>query len=175
MGHKTDMRRYAPTRGGRAKSPSQLTILNKIPNDEWYTPIELIRSLGEFDLDPACGPGCPNKTARRRYAQRGEEKPWAGRVWLNPPFSNVVPWVDRMIEHGNGVLFVFGRVDAVWFQRAAAASDGVYLLRGRVQFQRTGGTTGRCPLGCVLFGFGARNRRAIQRCGYPGIWLTTDH
>lgn len=140
-------------------------------SDEWYTPIALVRALGNFDLDPACGPECPNKTARRRYGERGLERKWSGRVWLNPPFSNAVPWVDKMIEHRNGIMLVFGRVDTVWFQRACEAASGVYLLKGRIQFERPAGTTGRCPLGCVLFGFGAANRRAIQKCGWPGIWL----
>jgi hypothetical protein len=141
-------------------------------SDEWYTPIELIRSLGEFDLDPACGPKCGSRTAKRHYECDGLSRPWFGRVWLNPPFSCVPPWVDRMVEHNNGVMLVFGRVDAAWFQRACEAAAGVYLIRGRVQFDRPGGSTGKCPLGCVLFGFGERNRRAIQKCGWPGTWLS---
>ena len=141
-------------------------------SDEWYTPIELIRSLGEFDLDPACGPQCKNRTAKRRYGVNGLEREWFGRVWLNPPFSCVPPWVDRMIEQNNGVMLVFGRVDAVWFQRACKVAAGIYLLRGRVQFDRPNGTTGRCPLGCCLFAFGAANRRAIRNCSWPGTWLT---
>lgn len=175
-------RTHTHTRNARAKSrwANMQTTCDRTKahrqatsSDEWYAPIELIRSLGEFDLDPACGPQCRNRTAKRRYGCNGLEREWFGRVWLNPPFSYVPPWVDRMIKHNNGVMLVFGRVDAVWFQRACAAASGVYLLCGRIQFDRPGGSTGRCPLGCVLFGFGERNRRAIHRCSWPGIWLSS--
>lgn len=150
------------------------TMENRAQSDEWYTPIDLIRSLGEFDLDPSCGPRCPNRTAKRRYGVRGVERPWRGRVWLNPPFSDVKPWVEKMIAHDDGVMLVFARTDAGWFQSAVAAAAGVYLLRGRVQFERPGGATGKCPLGCVLLGFGEANRVAIQQCGWPGSWLRCE-
>lgn len=148
--------------------------LHKKSSDEWYSPLEMIRALGRFDLDPACGPLCPNRTARRRFGpiENGLCQNWKGRVWCNPPFSNVVPWVDRMIAHNNGCLLVFSRSDAVWFQRAAVAARGVFFLKGRTQFSRPEKQTrSHCPLGCVLFGFGEPNRRAIREAEFPGIWL----
>lgn len=38
-------------------------------NDEWYTPMEIIRSLGEFDLDPASSPEAfrLNRSAKKIY------------------------------------------------------------------------------------------------------------
>lgn len=164
--------RTMPGRGRFANLKPRAAAKRANESDEWYTPISLIRALGEFDLDPACGPSCPNRTAKRRYATRGLERQWEGRVWLNPPFSYAPPWVDKMIAHGNGVMLVFARADAVWFQRACEAARGVYLLRGRLEFERPQGRTGHCPIGCVLFGFGAANRRAIQNCAWPGVWLT---
>ncbi|MDE2102063.1 MAG: adenine methyltransferase [Patescibacteria group bacterium] len=143
------------------------------PNDEWYTPLEIIRALGPFDLDPACGPLCDNATARRRYRSDGLARRWTGRVWLNPPFSNVAPWVDRMIAHRNGIMLVFCRSDAAWFQRAISAAAGVFLFRSRTEFQRPDGSRSKCPLGCCLIPFGARNRRAVLRAGFRGIWLPT--
>jgi len=59
---------------------------------EYYTPPAIVlaaqRLLGEIDLDPASSEKA-NATiqARRIYSERGLEKPWAGRVWLNHPFS----------------------------------------------------------------------------------------
>lgn len=158
----------------RSAAHTQLLADDRNRSDEWYTPPALIAALGQFDLDPACGPGCPNRTARRRYGSRGLDRPWEGRVWLNPPFSDVKPWIERMIAHGNGAALVFARADAKWFQQAVVAARGVFLLHGRIQFDRPGGTVGKCPLGCVLFGFGAANRRAIQRAGLPGLWLAYD-
>src|ERR1043166_792351 len=143
------------------------------PSDEWYTPPALVRALGDFDLDPACGPLCPNITARRRVGPKedGLSIAWRGRVWLNPPFSNSTPWVERMIEHGNGILLSFCRSDAGWFQRAICAGQGVFLLMGRTEFDRPNGKTSRCPLGCCLIPFGRENRDAILKSGIRGTWL----
>lgn len=57
--------------------------------DEWYTPKEIIESLGEFDLDP-CSPVKPLwQTAKVMYNKHddGLKQKWEGRVWLNPPYS----------------------------------------------------------------------------------------
>jgi hypothetical protein len=144
--------------------------------DAWYTPIEIIQSLGKFDLDPCCDNICPNPTAKRKFGpdQDGLSKPWNGRVWCNPPFSNVVPWVDRMIAHGNGVLFVFARSDAIWFQRALASSGMCLLLAGRTTFGRPNGTESRCPLGCALIPFGKRNLKAVKESNIRGQILLTE-
>lgn len=142
-------------------------------SDEWYTPPALIKSLGEFDLDPACGPLCENQTARTRYGTDGLSREWFGRVWLNPPFSDAMPWVDKLVAHGNGILLVFSRSDAVWYQRAVASAGGCFLLKGRIQFQRPGGGPSRCPLGCSLIPFGTANHEAIRASGLDGIFLKT--
>lgn len=147
-------------------------LRGKASTDEWFTPLNFIRALGEFDLDPACGALCRNRTARRRYQEHGLEQAWAGRVWLNPPFSDARPWVEKLAAHGNGILLVFARTDAVWFQRAVAAAGAVFAIKGRIQFTRPGGGPSRCPLGCVLIPFGGANIRAIRRSGIPGLFLS---
>ena len=141
--------------------------------DAWYTPIEIIRSLGEFDLDVACDSMCLNETAKKRFTPEddGLSQPWTGRVWCNPPFSDVVPWVRRMISHGDGVLLVFARSDAIWFQNAVRASGMCLLLAGRTTFGRPDGTKSRCPLGCAIIPFGEANRVAVEKCGVRGLLL----
>lgn len=81
-------------------------------SDEWYTPIEIIRSLVDFDLDP-CAPIVPLwQTAKVMYNRNddGLTKEWHGRVWLNPPYSRplIEQFVRRMAEHGNGNLDLNG-------------------------------------------------------------------
>lgn len=70
---------------------------------EWYTPPwvldEARKVLGSIDLDPAS-----NETANawvqatRFYAKAddGFMRPWAGRVWLNPPFDETERWARRL-------------------------------------------------------------------------------
>lgn len=141
-------------------------------SDEWYTPRWLLESLGEFDLDPACGPRCLTSTARVKYPCNGLDLPWQGRVWLNPPFSNVTAWSKRMIQHNNGIMLVFGRTDAKWMHNALKASGGFFMFLGRVQFYCPSRPSSRCPLGCVLLPFGEGNKEAILKAGFKGMWLS---
>ena len=160
----------------KQKRTGRVSAMLRTPgsSDEWYTPPAFIKALGEFDLDPACGPLCKNRTAHRMFRSGGLEKPWFGRVWLNPPFSDVRPWVEKMRAHGNGILLVCGRVDAVWFQEAVREASGCFLIKGRVQFNRPNVNTGRCPLGCCLLPFGRKNARAIRKSGLPGLFVFPD-
>lgn len=79
-------------------------------SDDYWTPRSLFDTLGlEFDLDVACPPEGPLHTpARAWYTQEtdGLASPWWGRVWMNPPFSNPGPWVQKFIEHNNGLGIV---------------------------------------------------------------------
>ena len=148
---------------------------DKQHRDEWYTPTEIIEALGPFDLDPACGQLCAYRTAKRRFGpeEDGLQQLWAGRVWLNPPFSNANPWVDKLIEHGNGILLTFCRSDASWFHRAIDASGGVLVFIGRTQYRKPDGVVGSCPLGSSLIPFGKHNVQSILNSGLRGKWLVT--
>src|SRR5690606_12697858 len=70
-------------------------------SDEWYTPPEIPQALGPFDLDPCAGP--MNHAARNiRKPECGLSMKWTGRVWLNPPYSNVHDWLAKLIDHNDG-------------------------------------------------------------------------
>lgn len=125
---------------------------------EWYTPPSLFATLGiEFDLDPASGVR-DYVPARRKYAgwegDDGLIEPWTGRVWLNPPYgSAMVPFVDRMIEHANGILLCAARTETRWFQKAATTADVVCFLRNRLHFVRADGFQARSSHASVLMGW----------------------
>ena len=97
-------------------------------NDEWYTPPEIIHSLGEFDLGPATSLEAYrlNQSAKHFYTvwENGLKQEWFGRVWLNPPYSNPLQeqFLMKMAEHNNGIALVFAKVEAKWFQSCSIST-----------------------------------------------------
>ena len=74
--------------------------------DIWLTPPEVLSALGPFDLDPCAAPDPkPWNTAKKMYTlpQNGLVLPWAGRVFLNPPYGpQTKTWMELMAKHGDG-------------------------------------------------------------------------
>jgi hypothetical protein len=81
-----------------------------VKNDILFTPPEIFELLNiEFDLD-VCAPvgGISWIPAKKSYSEidDGLVSEWIGRVWMNPPYSNVTPWIDKWIMHNNGFCLV---------------------------------------------------------------------
>ena len=97
-------------------------------SDDYYTPAWVFERLGlRFDLDVCAPPGgVPWVPADRFFtmADDGLSREWTGRVWMNPPYSKATPWVDRFIEHGDGVCLV-PHARAGWHERLWATADGL--------------------------------------------------
>lgn len=115
--------------------------------DEWFTPPELFAALNiGFDLDPAAPPGgVPWIPAERHFskADDGLTQPWAGRIWLNPPYGRETGrWLARLAEHRDGIALVFARTETRWFQQYVPAATAVCYIAGRLSFVRPDGTRG---------------------------------
>ena len=142
-------------------------------SDEWYTPPRIVSALGAFDLDPCAG---PMKHAARNLTPKdnGLACKWAGRIWLNPPYSNVHEWLEVFRKHSNGVALVNARPETQWFQKLVADADAVLWLRGRIKFQEPTGRLKNPPVGSVLVGYGKRNAKAMLESGLPGVLMTVE-
>lgn len=144
--------------------------------DEWYTPPEIIQALGKFDLDP-CALSHDFYTAKQCYTKKddGIKQEWDGRVWLNPPYNrkDIVPFIRRMAEHGNGIALVFNRMDiALWHETIFPSATAILILRGRVKFMRPDGTQGDAAgCGSVLVAWGAENSAILRKCGINGKFI----
>lgn len=73
--------------------------------DSRYTPEELVRLLHaehRFTVDAASAPEAPSSTVIGRFwtqRENGLLQPWRGeRVWCNPPWSDIEPWVAKAWE-----------------------------------------------------------------------------
>jgi hypothetical protein len=144
---------------------------------EWLTPPEVIRALGQFDLDPCASKAQPWPTAQRHFTIKddGLRQAWVGRVWLNPPYGRETGrWLAKLAEHGDGIALIFARTetrmffDYIW-ERAAA----VLFLRGRLTFYNADGTrptnSGGAP--SCLVAYGRRNAIALATCGIAGRFV----
>jgi len=145
-------------------------------SDEWFTPAWIFDALDvRFDLDPCNSKGGQpaNNWCAERFPMSGLEKDWFGSVWLNPPFGSrngIVPWLERLIDHGNGIALVPNRTATDWFQDAAEASDRMILIRGKVKFIDAWGHEGKSPgYGNVLLAYGQAMRTALLNANIRGF------
>jgi hypothetical protein len=113
--------------------PTLSTMQNDAPNrrgDEWYTPPWVIRELGgRFDTDP-CAPRRRHWTAKTCFTikEDGLKQPWKGLVFCNPPYSNATPWVERMMDHQPGGIFLVPVRQSFWYQDLGLATATAFVL-----------------------------------------------
>lgn len=139
--------------------------------DTWLTPPELLRALGRFDTDPCCPPDMPWRTARRMLSSGGLEARWSGRVWLNPPYSDPLPWLERLADHGSGTALLPNRsCETRWGQSVLLRSDLVLFMRGRLLMHHhpDGRRSSGKWTGYLLAAYGARDVAGLVGiCGHP--------
>jgi hypothetical protein len=137
-----------------------------VTSDDVYTPAWLFDRLGlRFDLDVAAPPGgAPWVPADRFYDQSadGLASPWFGRVWMNPPYSKVTPWVERFVAHRHGVALVpFAR--SRWLNRLWDTADALVVPANVGSFVWADGVTMRFPV--YLAAFGEECVEGLRRLG----------
>jgi hypothetical protein len=145
--------------------------------DEWLTPPELIKSLGEFDLDPCSPVVRPWDTAKKHYSVQddGLTAPWDGRVWLNPPYGDQCwGWLNRLHAHGNGIALIFARTGASGFQREVwGKAHSVFFIFGRLYFYHVSGVRAKHNSGSdsVLISYDEKNTEVLKNCSINGKLL----
>lgn len=150
--------------------------------DTTLTPLWLIEKLGEFDFDPCGYENHKTASAINVWPSCGLKVDWFGSVWLNPPYSNVEPWLEKLAKHGDGVAFVLASTDTAWFHKTLENASYYLFLKGRPKFLRTDGSEVSLMRASVLIEFGNKNRLAnsgldgflikrLQNVEYPTIQL----
>ncbi len=138
--------------------------------DEWYTPPYIFNAMGcGFDMDVA-SPGAdktPWIVAKEFITENSLCKDWKGFVWMNPPFggrNGLMPWLDKFVQHGNGVCLVPDRTSAPWWQEFAPQMDLILFVSRKIKFINAAGKPGRSPAqGTCLMSLGKRGAEALYR------------
>mgnify|MGYP003646116881 CR=1 FL=1 len=146
--------------------------------DEWYTPAYIFDAMApvQFDLDVASPIGGPRHVPATRYlCEHSLEIPWAGFVWMNPPFGHQRTkrlWLTKFLKHGNGIALLPDRTSAPWWQEFAPKMDAILFVSPKIKFERPDGTLGESPgTGTCLFALGSQGVEALHRARSLGTIL----
>jgi len=98
-----------------------------------------------FTLD---GAASAENALLARFSSEGEFWPWAGeRVFCNPPWSNIAPFVEHAATARLAVLLVPARTNAKWFHRALELGAKPRFFVGKPRFR---GAKWNSPVDCLL-------------------------
>jgi hypothetical protein len=137
-------------------------------NDEQYTPKWIFDRMGiEFDLDVAAPiSGKTHVPSHKHYNELddGLVQPWVGRVWMNPPYSTLSPWIRKFITHNNGIGLVCIS-KSLAFEELWEQADGLVFLDPRIEFQQPDGSHKKIFMPTILMAMGEDNVSAISKVG----------
>lgn len=156
-----------------------LTALQSCESNEWFTPAQYVDAARELmrgiDIDPASNATANEVIKATMYYgidSNGFDKPWHGRVWLNPPYgrdlagSNQDAWSRRLLgQYKAGVtteaiLLVNANTEAKWFQ--PLYDYLICLTNHRIKFYTTDGTSSQPTQGNALIYLGTQQERFVQ-------------
>jgi hypothetical protein len=142
--------------------------------NEWYTPASIIslarEVMGDIDLDPASSSTANEVVGANRFYDvhdNGLSKPWAGRVWLNPPYHHplITHFTKKLTMHvlagdvREAIALVNNATETGWFQDMLHVARGVCFPKGRIRFWQPGEAAGEPLQGQACLYFGERFRR----------------
>ena len=135
-----------------------------VVRDLWSTPSELVEWMeseyGDYDIDAAASK--ENAVCEKFYSKETNcLKRWWGsnkHIWLNPPYSNITPFVKKAIEqmeHNNQIdILLPCDTSTGWFYEAQQRAAEIIWITGEVYHE--GGTeysrTGRLAFTSALTG-----------------------
>lgn len=143
-------------------------LIDSKTSDDYYTPPFIFEALGvEFDLDVSSPPdGVPWLPAKRYYTiiDDGLVSPWEGRVWMNPPYSDVTPWANKFRKHNNGIALV-QISKARWFDEMWQWADALLVLPSNLKFISGQGKTAGIFMPAILCAMGEENVEILKASG----------
>jgi hypothetical protein len=148
-------------------------------SNEWFTHRKCLKHYGSNSVWTPASPGrdaVPWIPAKEHLtkADDGLITPWEGFVWLNPPYglrNGMQKWIDRFVEHGNGVILLPGYTYTQWFQNFVTKVDGIlfplfklHLINPHQEKQRCTCMSSNC-----LAAIGEKGRTALHNAVATGF------
>ena len=145
----------APTNGNKPH------VSNNSGENEWYTPSEYVAAaravMGRIDIDPASSDRANETVKATRYYTKEDDglaQMWAGKVWMNPPYSRDL--IDRFTAKyaeyvmggyvSEGIVLVNNATETGWFETLINVSDAIVFTKGRIIFLNLDGQPENKPL-----------------------------
>lgn len=111
--------------------------------DHWQTPVSLFETLSmEFDFNCDAAASKDNSLCDYYIDEQSDaladHRDWGAKTWVNPPYSNIRPWIEKAIDqHRQGktiVMLVPADTSVKWFKLAFESCNEVRFISGRISF-----------------------------------------
>jgi phage N-6-adenine-methyltransferase len=162
----------------RLEPPRVPHVAHNSGNNEWYTPPEYIEAaravMGGIDLDPASSAVANATVQATRYYTAEDDglgQPWAGRVWMNPPYESrlIKCFAEKLrVEVTSGevteaIVLVNNATETSWFSSMISVASAVCFPQRRIRFIDPNGMAGDSPLqGQAIIYIGPNQARFIE-------------
>jgi len=115
------------------------------PSDEWETPISLFESIqSEFSLELDVCATKSNCKLNKYFDKEadGLTNDWGNyRCWMNPPYSDITPWVKKASEHAHKgnicIALLPAKTDVRWFHEFIYDKFPIRFIKGRLKFRNS--------------------------------------
>jgi len=99
----------------------------------------------------------------------GLKSKWWGNVWMNPPYSEPTPWVEKFLDHKQGIALLpitRGR----WWDRLWNESGAILPTAYNLKFERPNGEAAKpITFRTALYAIGETNITALKMSGLGRI------
>jgi hypothetical protein len=135
---------------------ASITNLTNFNSDQHFTPKWVFDSLNViFDLDVATSdlPTFVPCLSEFTELDNALDKDWFGLVWMNPPYSKPSVWVEKFLDHNNGVALL-PITRGKWWDRVWNSNGAIIPCPYNFKFIRPDGVLRDITFRTMFWGLG---------------------